>query len=65
MSVKDIIETIATSPIWDKLSLSEKVEAVRSIINALRGYHITVEEDANIIDLVGEVYGGVKLTTRH
>jgi hypothetical protein len=60
MSVRDIIETIATSPIWDKMSLSERIEAAVSIIKNLRSYNIIVEEDINIIDLVGEVYGGLR-----
>lgn len=60
MSVRDIIETIATSPIWDKMSLSERIEAAVSIIKNLRSYNIIVEEDINIIDLVGEVYGGMR-----
>lgn len=58
MLLKYVIETLASSPLWDSLDPSEKAEETRSIVQALRDRNITVEEDVDVADFIGEVYGG-------
>jgi hypothetical protein len=58
MSIKDVIEIISNSPIWGRLSLPEREDAVINIIKNLRSHNVTVEEDVDVADFIGEVYGG-------
>jgi hypothetical protein len=58
MLLKHVIETLASSPIWNSLDLPEKVEETRSVLKSLRSHNIAVEEDIDIADFIGEVYGG-------
>lgn len=57
-----VIDALRDSPLWDRLSYREKVEAATDIINAIRRHvdskFINVDTSANIDDLVGEVYKG-------
>jgi hypothetical protein len=58
MFLKYVIETLASSPIWNSLELPEKAEETRSVVQSLRDRNIVVEEDVDIAEIIGEVYGG-------
>jgi len=56
MTMRETVEIISESPLWQTLSLGEKMDAILHAVDSVEGMLASRREEIDISDLIGEIF---------
>ena len=56
MTMRETVEIIRESPLWETLSVGEKMEAIVHAIDSITGAQENRREEVDISDIIGEIF---------
>jgi len=56
MTMRETVEIISESPLWQTLSLGEKMDAILHAMGSIEGMPASRREEVDISDLIGEIF---------
>lgn len=58
MTSRETVEIIRESPLWDRLTTGEKLDALLDAVENIDGMRTSRYEQVDVTDIIGEIFRG-------
>lgn len=58
MNMRETVEIIKESPMWDILTTGEKLDALLDAVQNIDGMRTSRDEQIDVTDIIGEIFRG-------
>jgi len=58
MNMRETVEIIKESPLWDILTTGEKLDALLDAVQNIDGMRTSRDEQIDVTDIIGEIFRG-------